>query len=215
MGIFNYGYILEVEVPDDDGAEQYAMDDNEPEEDTPEEITEPEEEPDPQQDEEPEEDNDEEDDYTLEGDDEEEDPEDDTMDNEEDSMGGDDYSSEDDSNSLDGQIKQSEDELMEDLSAQEKYVRDKELKKIYVDLYNSISNILMKVDRVVKTADNIKILNYCEKRLESTQEMLYDYLLDSYGHKSYIQNLTMYYEIIGILTGIEQLFTSLTSSTKV
>lgn len=214
MGIFNYGYLLEVEVPDGDEEEQYSLSDNEEAEqgdDTPEETPDDEDEGTGQDD-----DASEEEDYTLDGDDEESEDEPGEDEEESDDMSPtDDYSDAGDDESLDGEIKQSENELMDELSEQEKYIRDKDLKRTYVELYNSISNILMKVDRVVKTADNIKTLNYCEKRLINTQEMLYDYLLDAYRHKSYIQNLTMYYHIIGVLTGIEQLFNSLTNSTKV
>ena len=218
MGIFGLDFILEddIEVPDDSDNESFTLSDNEDEvegqQDEPTDDQQPEDEVEGQQDkptddQQPEDESEnqgeidaEDDDFTLDSDD--EGATDNEADNEPTNMG---------EPGADDEIRDMENEVMDDLSDQQKNIRDKELKSLYVDLYNSISNILVKVDRVVKTTDNIRTLNYCETRLSKIQDMIYDYLLDVYKTKSYIQNLTMYYMILGTLTGIEQLLKSLTT----
>lgn len=227
MGIFGFDYLLEedIDIPDDTD-ESFTLADNEDSEqenepsesDTQDKDENADDQPkdnddttddQPQDNEEDETMDDEDDDFTLDSDGEEDEDTDDSTNDDSD----DDNTSSDDQGEpgADDDIKDMENEVMEDLSDEQKFIRDKELKTLYVDLYNSISNILMKVDRVVKTTNNIRTLNYCETRLSKIQDMVYDYLLDVYKTKSYIQNLTMYYMILGTLSGIDQLLKSLTT----
>lgn len=199
-----------IKVPDEN--EEDTLDttiEEEPEEDnTPEEEPENEE-PDEEdntpeeEDEQPEE---EEDDFTLDGTD--DDTGDDEDESEDDSSTDDNYNDTEDDTSADGRLKELQAEVDAELSETEKKNRDKSLKGQYIDLYNTTSNILMGLNAVLRTPDNISVINYIDDTLGELNIRISDYLLDVYSSKSYTQNLSMYYSMLDIFSNMQKLLTS-------
>lgn len=102
-----------------------------------------------------------------------------------------------------------EDEVFQNLRGGEKKIRDKELLKLYIDMYNDISSILSRINNIPKTERIIQPLEYCTDKLTDIREILYSYILSSYKIKTYIENMTNYYEFLATLQAINKILSEL------
>ncbi len=103
------------------------------------------------------------------------------------------------------EIKQLEDEVFSDIDQSSKNIRDKELKKLFVEMYNNISSMLIKINLIQKNESNLEIVEFSVRKLMESRTSIYDYLIDSYKNKSYIENSLMYYEFIAVIEKIHNL----------
>lgn len=84
-------------------------------------------------------------------------------------------------------------------------IREKTLKKDYIELYNNINTILDKIRLVPKTSANISVIEFCNKKLYELKSICYDYLLYTYSDKTYIENQKNYITYLGIIANINNL----------
>lgn len=103
------------------------------------------------------------------------------------------------------ELKSQERELFADLTDEQLKIRDKKLISLYIEMYDKIQNILSKSDRFEKTEKNIKVIDFSIEKLHEMKDILYDYIHKVYKTKTYIQNLTAYYEFVATLNGIDNI----------
>lgn len=84
-------------------------------------------------------------------------------------------------------------------------IRERDLKDNYIKIYNSINNILDKMNSIPKTSINISIIEFSKKKLYELKLICYDYLLYTYSDKTYIENQKNYIIYVGIIANINSL----------
>lgn len=197
-------------MDDNEPANDYNME-NEDEENTDEEPTDNEgddlEEPtddDNQADDEHADDEDEANDYNMDMDTEDEEPTDDEGDDAEDSI-------DDDNDASSGEIsedeiKQMEQELFKSVPPEQMAIKVLELKKQYLDAYNTTSNILIRVNKIIKTNDNMKILEFVTNKLIELKDLIKFYMTNTFDTKSFIENNINYQQYLSTLNTINKIF---------
>lgn len=129
--------------------------------------------------------------------DDEDDGTDDSMDNDSDSSSGE--ISED-------EIKQMEQELFKSVPPEQMAIKVLELKKQYLEAYNTTSNILIRVNKIIKTNDNMKILEFVTNKLIELKDLIKFYMTNTFDTKSFIENNINYQQYLSTLNTINKIF---------
>ena len=139
-------------------------------------------------------------DYTADNgeDDTEEGNDEDDVEDEEDTEG-------DDSETSD-EVKDMENELFKSIPADQMVIKVTELKKHYLDVYNSISNILLRTNKIIKTNENIKVLEFVTNKLIELKDMVKFYMAHTFDTKSFIENTINYQQYLATLNTINKIF---------
>lgn len=195
-------------IPDD--AEDAPEDDNQNEEskegdtqDTPEENGEEETQGTPNED-----DNEEgEADYRVDTTGDEETTEDDNVDE----TGEDDNVDETDDNGQEEQnnAKSKENEMLSNLEPEQRRIQDSELKENYIKLYNTIGDIILRLNKVSTSSSNKSPMYFIQNQLNDLKEYVYNYLSNVYSTKTYIENNINYEQYLVILSNINSLLIQL------
>lgn len=109
----------------------------------------------------------------------------------------------------DSELQSLEDEIFQGLRDSEKAIRDRELLSLYTTMYNDINSILNKLGGVPKTEKIIQPLEYCTNKLTDLREILFSYILSTYNLKTYIENMTNYYEFLATIQAINKILSEL------
>lgn len=112
--------------------------------------------------------------------------------------GDDSYSEGNESNEL----KQKENEIFNDLNEDQMVIRDQKLISLYIELYDRVEGIISKSDKFDKNEKTIDVVDFAVTKLFEVKDILYDYITKTYKTKTYIQNMTTYYEFIATINGI-------------
>lgn len=150
----------------------------------------------------------EDDDYTLDDSDLKSDEEN-TDETEEEDTTTDEENTSEDSIEEDDELSKLEDEIFSTISGDQRSIMDRELIRLYVEMYNSISKTLNKIQFIPKNNENLKVLDFSYNKLVEIQEILYDYIISSYKTKTYVENLSNYYEFIASIDGINKIISQL------
>lgn len=87
-------------------------------------------------------------------------------------------------------------ELFADLNDDQKIIRDKELYNNFYKLYNTLSDFVIKINKVVRTKDTIHRYDFISDKSEEVKDILYDYIIDTYKTRTYLENHNNYYEFL-------------------
>lgn len=218
-------YMIELKrVPTDDKADDYSAGTADTKEEAPDDTTSttpaPEEtEPDESEKEETPEEEKSSDDYTIDDKDKEEEEEesDDTEEEEKDDTEESDEPASDTEESIgieddteeDSEIKNLENEVYKDLDIVQKNIRDSELIRLYVQMYDIIIKTLDDIDNIPKNEKTISILQFSSKKLLEVRNIIHDYIVDTYKTKTYIENMITYYEFVSTVNSIANLIDKL------
>ena len=108
-------------------------------------------------------------------------------------------SEEDESDSGDemtDEVKEMEKELFKSVPEDQMAIKVTELKKQYLDVYNTISNILLRTNKITKTNDNMKVLEFIVNKL----------MVNTFDTKSFIENTVNYQQYLATLNTINKIF---------
>ena len=146
------------------------------------------------------------DDYTAAGDDPDS-TNDDLGDAGADDTSTDDNSSED--SELEAKIKQTEAEIFNTLSDDEKAIKNRQLIDNFVDLKKITKVFLEKVQTVTVTEENDQILTFVDISLLDLHNMITDYIITRYSKKSYIENFVTYQQFILTIEQLKEIVSKL------
>lgn len=118
---------------------------------------------------------------------------------------GDDEESDVPVGSIQADIKKIEDELFEELSPEQKAIKNKELKQQFVRLYYVIERFKEKVDTINKNSDNIQIISRVGDSLDKLSKLVKYYIIVTYNTKSYFENKSDIYYCLWALDRINKL----------
>ena len=103
------------------------------------------------------------------------------------------------------EIQSLEDNLFKDLTPEQMSIKQIELKQQYIDLFDSISDIISRVNKVTKTTDNANIIEFVTNKMSELKDLVHFYLNNTYATKSYIENTMNYQQYILILNTINKM----------
>ena len=111
-------------------------------------------------------------------------------------------------------MQQIEADINKGLSDQEIDIRNTELKKKYVELFNIVKNISSRLESISKTEDNAATIDFISDKTIELKQMIFDYLDTTYATQTYIKNYTTHQEYLMVLTGIKKLFDEIKPKNK-
>lgn len=107
-----------------------------------------------------------------------------------------------------------EKDLFKDLTPEQLNIKIMELKDRYLDLYNSIDLIEERTNKIPKTSDNTKLLEFIIDKLTELKKAIYFYTTNTFDTKSYIENSINYQEYLATIDTINKLFTEISNKKK-
>ena len=129
-----------------------------------------------------------------------------------DDMSGDDTSdmsndsSMEDQGTVDTKLKDLESVIFDDLSENEKKMKIKELKELFIYVYKKCDSILDMVTEVKKDEETIQIVEYISNTLIDLKHYVNDYISDVFDYKTYVENLSQLQKYIMIFNAINKVF---------
>ena len=128
-----------------------------------------------------------------------------------DNTGGDDNVEETDDNGQEGQddVKSKENEMLSNLDPEQRRIQDSELKKNYINLYNTIGDIILRLNKISTSSSNKSPMYFIQNQLNDLKEYVYNYLSNVYSTKTYIENNINYEQYLVILSNINNLLIQL------
>ena len=108
------------------------------------------------------------------------------------------------------ELQQAEEPLYQDLSDEQKNIRDKELKNNFVELNETLTTILERMNKVVKDTVNIKIVDFVVNNLLKLKDMVCYYLTETFNTKSYQENMLFYQQCLVVMSSIQKLIPEIT-----
>lgn len=114
----------------------------------------------------------------------------------------------DDSNSVDNSsdVSDLEKEILGSLSDEQISIKYKELKTQYINIYSTIDTLLIRVNKISKNNNNIKVIEFILNKLTELKELVVFYLTNTFDTKSYIENTINYQQYLAILNSMTKLF---------
>ena len=98
-----------------------------------------------------------------------------------------------------------EQELFQDLTPDQIDLKHKELKNKYLELYNSTSNIVDRINELPTSDTTVASITFVAKKLAELRKMIADYMNDVYSTKSYMENAINYNRFLAALSGINKI----------
>ena len=114
----------------------------------------------------------------------------------------------DDSNSVNNSsdVTDLEKEILGSLSDEQISIKYKELKTQYINIYSTIDTLLIRVNKISKNNNNIKVIEFILNKLTELKELVVFYLTNTFDTKSYIENTINYQQYLAILNSMTKLF---------
>ena len=120
----------------------------------------------------------------------------------------------DDDNNTGDDLGSQEKDLFKDLNPQQMAIKNTELLRNYIDLYDSISIIIEDMEKIEKTSDNIDIIDFINEKLEELKDIINYVISKTYIARTYIENLTQYKQSLLILSQINKMIKQLIQKPK-
>ena len=107
------------------------------------------------------------------------------------------------------QVKTQEDEIFANMTPEQRKVQDEELKENYIRLYNTIGDLISRLNQLSVDNTSREPISFVQNQLNDMKEYVYKYLSDVYSTKTYIENNINYQQYLVILSNINNLLTQL------
>lgn len=112
------------------------------------------------------------------------------------------------------EIDKIEKELFSDLSDQQMAIKHIELKSQFIDLYETLGDVIERVNKIPKTDSNIKALEFVGTKLTELRTMIHYNLTEGYPTRGYTENMVIYQQCLATLNTINQLLEELAPKTS-
>ena len=89
-------------------------------------------------------------------------------------------------------------------------IKHKELKGQFIDMYESIGDIIERVNIIPKTDKNIRTLEFIGAKLGELREIINYNLTEGYETRGYVENVVIYQQCLVTLNTIDQLLKEIT-----
>jgi hypothetical protein len=99
--------------------------------------------------------------------------------------------------------------LFSDLSPQQLAIKNNELLRNYIELYETINTIFDSINKIPKTYDNTRPLTFITDQLVSLKDMVNYIITTTYITRTYVENMTYYKQALVILEQINTMLKAL------
>ncbi len=99
-------------------------------------------------------------------------------------------------------LKDTENEIFDNLSGKDKAIKTNELKSLYEELYNRINDLYNKVNDLPKDEELVKVYDFVMNNLSDMKQFVYDYSTNMFDNKTYLENLVNYKKYLSTLNTI-------------
>lgn len=127
----------------------------------------------------------------------------------EDAGGGEDYA--DDEGIPDDEVKQLEDEIFSNYSAEQIAIMNSELKKDFNKLFMMLDDLVDHINDIPKITEHIRIIEFVSNKLSGLRDMVSDYLYKTYNTKSYTENKIAYNRFLTVVNQINAIISKIPS----
>lgn len=103
------------------------------------------------------------------------------------------------------EIQSLEYKLFSDLTPEQMSIKQIELKQQYIDLFDSISDIVSRVNKITKTTNNANVIEFVTTKMIELKDLVHYYLNNTYNTRTYIENTMNYQQYILILNTINKM----------
>jgi hypothetical protein len=131
-----------------------------------------------------------------------------------DSGTGEDYSNDDSTSNGNNELKDLENQLFSSLTPEQIEIRNIELKRRYIDMYETIVGVTTRINKIAKTDTNLKVLEFVTNKLVELKDMVSYNLTDVFDSRTYIENCEVYQQCVAILNTINEILKELTKKGK-
>ena len=118
--------------------------------------------------------------------------------------GGKDTTPESPTSGGDPEIKEMEDKLFSSLTPEQMNIRVQEQKKRFINLYGLSVSAGEKINNILKTTDNMKVIEFLIKKLNELSTMVNDYIIHTYDTLSYTENESNFTHFLFTLSEINK-----------
>ena len=107
---------------------------------------------------------------------------------------------------IDPRLKELETVIFDDLSEEEKKLKIKDLKELYITVYKKCGTIAELLTDVKRDEETIQIVEYISNTLIDLKQYVNDYINDIFDTKTYVENLAQLQKYIMIFKAINKVF---------
>ena len=107
---------------------------------------------------------------------------------------------------IDPRLKELESIIFDDLNEEEKKLKIKDLKELYITVYKKCGSITELLTDIKRDEETIQIVEYISNTLIDLKQYVNDYLNDIFDTKTYVENLAQLQKYIMIFNAINKVF---------
>lgn len=105
-------------------------------------------------------------------------------------------------------LRKIEAELFSNLSPEQIDIKNKELKQRFIDIYGTISSVILRINDIPKTDTNVEILHFVTDKLMELKDLVDFTVQKSFDTKTYIENSINYQICLSTLNTISDIIAS-------
>lgn len=103
------------------------------------------------------------------------------------------------------ELKSLENDIFQDITPEQMNIKILELKKQYLEVYSTIVDVLTRTNKIPKTTQNIKVLEFIINKLMELKDLVQFYLSNTFDTKTYMENMVNYQQYLVTLNTINRL----------
>ena len=119
--------------------------------------------------------------------------------------GGDDPDGGDASGNINDDIKNIEANILADLSDEQKKIQSDELRQNFINMYNSVVDIIDKVNNIQKDEESLSVFEFISTQLLILKDTVNMTITKTFDTKSYYENMNTYQHCLAILVTVDKL----------
>lgn len=118
------------------------------------------------------------------------------------------------SGSINDDIKNIENNLLADLTDEQKQIQSDELRKNFISMYNTTMEVIEKVNNIQKDEDSLSVFEFISTQLLILKDILNMTITKTFDTKSYFENMNTYQYCLAILSKVDELIKELEKKQK-
>lgn len=103
------------------------------------------------------------------------------------------------------ELKSLENDIFKDISPEQMNIKIMELKKQYLEVHVTITDVLTRTNKIPKTSHNMSVLEFIINKLMELKDIVQFYLANTFDTKSYVENMVNYQQYLATLNTINRL----------
>lgn len=116
-----------------------------------------------------------------------------------------DESTTDETEGSENELKSLEDDIFKDIPPEQMNIKIMELKKQYLEVYATITDVLSRTNKIPKTSQNMSVLEFIINKLMELKDIVQFYLSNTFDTKTYVENMVNYQQYLATLNTINRL----------